>query len=226
MKKLLILGLCLLLLLPFVSASDTCFSGENCTLWSSIYNGSLHFNATNATIEIYTADNTFIINDTMNLSANKTGVYQYIFIPNSTGNYYYKSSFFLNGAKIAEADNSFVVELSEDQKMSGLTIVIGLGFLILVFIYAASQIKAQEVPRGRVPEKMTFYAWTLGGILLLSGFIYVYTRNNSAVSYFETQAGIFFAISMLLTSAVVGFFLIYLIENVFKKKEDDFDDDD
>lgn len=225
MKKLFIIGLVFILLLPFVSA--TCFSGENCTLWASIYNGSLHFNSTNATIEVYTGDNIFVVNDTMQLSPNKTGVYQYIFIFNDTGNYYYKASFFLSGVKIAEADNSFTVELNEDQKMSGLTIVIGLGFLILVFIYASSQIKSQEVPKGRVPEKMTFYAWTLGGVLMLIGFLYVYTRQNNIVSYFETQMGIFFSISMILTIAIVGFFLIYIIENVFKEKpKDDFDDDD
>jgi len=213
-----------LMLLPTVFASSICSSGENCTIWASVFNGTQYFNASDANVYIRdSTGNNVVYNESMD--NNGSGVFRYIFISNNTGNYYVQVEYFSGSTLLLQADSSLYIQLSEEEKMLGLAIILGLIGLAFVIIYASSQIKTQEIPKGRVPEKMTFYALFLGVIITIAGVLYVYVHQSISYTVLQIPFTTLFIVLVLCVAAIVGFYLVYLIEVVWRQKKE-LDEDD
>ena len=134
MIKNILFGLCILLLLPFVSASDGGIKFENTTVIADIFNGTMYFNATAANITIQDQlGQTIVENDAMTLDVNQTGVFRYFFIPQSSGNYYIKVQYFTGTIFLIERGQSLEIRISEDEKMLPVAAILFFAILICLF---------------------------------------------------------------------------------------------
>ncbi len=228
-QKLYIWILTIILLSTIVLASDGGVVDDNVTLRASLSVNNILFNdSIEANITIKNEINIVLINN-QPMTPNGTGLWFFILndsFTNTTGNYLQVVDYFNSSGIIAQGTESFEIRESEETKMLTLTYIFALLGLGFIFVYLSSQIKTNEVPKGRVPEKMIFYALSLGIVVAISGFLLALVQNNPKISYLSIPTNTIFIVILWCVFGIISFFMIYLYETVFKNKDKDEDDDD
>ena len=231
MMRSIFIWMCLfLMLVGVVSASDGGVSGQEVVFQADIFDQPDYYNANNATATIYYPNGTVYLSN-LNLTKVSTGLYTGNFTPNVSGNWYIGVEYYNVSGKIATASQSLEIRSSLEVQMEALIVMLGLCLMAIIFIYAAMNIKSQEVPRGRVWEKVLWYALVLVFVLTGAFFMKVFVDNSQTLDYMAGAMNLLLIVVIGICVGIVMFFGVYQIENVFKmanmkKGDDDFDKED
>ena len=209
MKKLLIyIGL--FILLSLTAFADTeCNQNENCTLYAKFTINGVEHSIDNANISIINNTGDVIKSDVM--TPDGIGKFIYISTYNNTGDYLVNVKFINNSEIIGTASENLKV----NEGMTELVLVLLLLGITFIGFYAYKNIKTDEVPEGRVPEKMIWYTLGVVGVLFL-GFLGINIGGKSSVGYMNIPSTVLYTVIIVIVGAVLYFYFVYLIEMWFK----------
>lgn len=207
----------LILLSSFAFAYTECTAGENCTIYGKYTENGIAKDIDQANIKIISSNETIILTDTM--TDLEVGTFIYTNIYNNSDEYLIVIEYVNNSINLGSSSETLNVR----DNMIELTLVILLLGITFISLYAYKNIKTDEVPEGRVPEKMIWYTLGLAGILYL-GFLAL--NIGKSVGYMTAPSYMLYIIIIIIVMAIVYFYFIYLIEIWlrFRKRKEEKDE--
>jgi hypothetical protein len=214
MKKHNIIYILVILLLPFVFGLDIGVVNKETTVWCGITSGGVPFSVSYANITILSPNNNIYINNE-NMTFIDTGLYNYEFIPNTTGNYLAICNFYNTTGFVAQARET--VHIKGNIGNMEIAILIGLLSIGVFLIYLSRDIikKPQGDVSGSVfkvfdVKNIAVFlhlaaTWVLVGIV---GFINILAQSQS---YEPLIQGIFIAVVWGVGAFNVLYLSIYII---------------
>jgi hypothetical protein len=213
----LLLGLCIVLMIPLVFAEDVTVLkiGESTRLWADVTLNELTFYpATGANISIYYPNATLAVNN-QSMAQVRTGVFTYNYTPNTTGVHYTYTHFYNGTTLAALATSTFFVQ-QQDETMY-LTLLFGLlSIIFFCFWYARSMSNKPKTAVGfwifeNVTTKDFAIIFDIIGAFLIIPLLALLNIWSMGTTYNPIFANIYMAGTYFIGFSLVAYLTFYLI---------------
>lgn len=225
MRKTAIWIMAIFLLCNICYASDWGYVDQNITLWADAINETKYININHTEITIYDAQGNIKILS-QNMSNVATGLYKYVYTPNTTGVHYASVQYFNSSANsIGYASQSFAIHQDGDivleDSLLYFIIVLGIVAIAIIYLIALNFIKIDEVPKGRILEKGILYAAAIVTPSIISFLLLILIQRSPAINHLEAWSLGFFVITLLIMLASMYSLAFHIVQVVLAGASDE-----